>query len=414
VHQLKTAKIINDPVYGFITINNALILQLIDHPWFQRLRRIKQLGMSNMVYPGATHNRFNHAIGAMYLMQQAVINLRSKGVEISEEESEAVQIAILLHDIGHGPFSHSLEYHLTGVSHELLSNLIMEKLNLLFEGKLSLAIQIFTNQYERKFLHQLVSSQLDMDRLDYLRRDSFYTGVSEGVIGVNRIIKMLNVADDNVVIESKGIYSVEKFLISRRLMYWQVYMHKTTVATELLLGFILSRAKELVRAGEQLFATPSFNYFLLNPVQKENFKQDQVCINHFLQLDDFDITTSIKVWCNHPDMVLSELSKALLNRKLFKIKIEKNDFSEAYLNDLKSKVLSVEGINDQNIQYFFHKGTLTNSAYVADNQGIKVLFKEGEVKPLDEVTDNESLLPLSKPVVKHFVIYPKKALEIAK
>ncbi|MGY6561586.1 MAG: HD domain-containing protein [Luteibaculaceae bacterium] len=401
-------KIINDPVYGFISINHPEVLQIIDHPWFQRLRRIKQLGMSHMVYPGACHNRFAHAIGATHLMQQAVIVLRQKGVEITSDEEKAAQLAILLHDIGHGPFSHSLEYHLTGVSHEFLSKLIMQKLNDLYGGILTNAIAIFENSYQKKFLHQLVSSQLDMDRLDYLRRDSFYTGVSEGIVGVNRIIKMLNVANDELVIEEKGIYSVEKFLVSRRLMYWQAYMHKTTVATEFLLGAILSRAKQLTQSGQALFATPSFHYFLQNEVTKEHFKENQICIEHFLSLDDVDVLASIKVWCNHSDFVLAKLCNAILNRKLFKIKIEANPIDESLVDKAKQKTLGLAGVTEENINFFFSTSTLSNSAYVPNHQALKILCKDGSVKPISEVADNESLQPLSKPVVKHYIIYPKE------
>jgi HD superfamily phosphohydrolase len=401
-------KIINDPVYGFISIKGVTVLSVIDHPWFQRLRRIKQLGMSHMVYPGACHNRFAHAVGAMHLMQQAITNLRQKEVEITEDEAQGVQLAILLHDIGHGPFSHSLEYHLTGVSHEYLSKLIMHKLNKKLDGKLDIAIKIFTNQYHKKFLHQLVSSQLDMDRLDYLRRDSFYTGVSEGIIGVNRIIKMLNVAEDEIVVEEKGIYSVEKFLVSRRLMYWQAYMHKTTVSTEFLLGAILSRAKYLTQQGQSLFATPSFKYFLENKVTTHNFDESEECINHFLQLDDVDVLTSIKVWVNHNDTVLSTLSHALLNRQLFKIKIDKKPFEDSFIENVKEKVLSLNFVDKENIDYFFSQGTLSNSAYVPNHQALKILFKDGSIKPINEVSDNESLSPISKPVIKHYLIYPKE------
>jgi HD superfamily phosphohydrolase len=322
-------KIINDPVFGFINIRSELVFDLIEHPYFQRLRRIKQLGLSCMVYPGANHTRFEHALGALHLMRSALAILKLKGQEISDEEADAVSVAILLHDIGHGPFSHVLEYTLVpDVPHERISLLLMEELNRQFGGKLELAIRIFTDRYHRHFLHQLVSSQLDMDRLDYLSRDSFFSGVSEGVISAERIIKMLNVKNDELVVEYKGIYSVENFLIARRLMYWQVYLHKTVLSAEYLLINVLTRARELALAGTDLFATPVLKAFLQNGIVLDDFIFNRPIdgrdtLELFTQLDDNDIIASIKEWQNHPDIVLSYLARCIINRRLYKIKISK-------------------------------------------------------------------------------------------
>ncbi|MFN5920755.1 MAG: HD domain-containing protein, partial [Bacteroidota bacterium] len=323
-------KIINDPVYGFVTIHSPLIYDIIEHPSFQRLRRIKQLGLSALVYPGAQHTRFQHVIGAMSLTRQAIDILRSKGIDISDEEAEAVCLATLLHDIGHGPYSHTLEHVIiNNVSHEAISLAFMEALNREYSGKLALAIQIFKDEYPRRFLHQLVSGQLDMDRLDYLRRDSFYTGVQEGVIGHDRIINMLNVHEGELVIEEKGIYSIEKFLIARRLMYWQVYLHKTVIAAEAVLVKTLERATELVRNGKHLFATPAFSYFLQNRVTEHEFLNNPHLLERYSQLDDFDIFTSIKVWTTDDDPVLSRLCKQLTQRNLPAIEISNEPFDSA-------------------------------------------------------------------------------------
>ncbi|HEY0896678.1 MAG TPA: HD domain-containing protein, partial [Sphingobacteriaceae bacterium] len=315
-------KIINDPVYGFITIPTDLIYDLIEHPYFQRLRYIKQLGMTHLVYPGALHTRFHHALGAMHLMKLAIETLRSKGHEITAEEEEAASIAILLHDIGHGPFSHALEHTIvTGIAHEHISTLLMDKLNHQFGGRLELALEIFNKRYYKSFLHQLVSGQLDLDRMDYLNRDSFFTGVSEGVISSDRIIKMLDAAGGQLVIEEKGIYSIEKFLIARRLMYWQVYLHKTVIGAEQMLVKILERAKELAVGGKRLFATPCFGHFLNHSVTREEFMGDPEHLKHFSALDDHDIFTSIKVWANDDDLILSRLCRQLIRRDLYKVEI---------------------------------------------------------------------------------------------
>src|SRR5512133_382460 len=330
-------KIINDPVHGFINIPFDIILDLIEHPYFQRLQRIRQLGLTSMVYPGATHSRFQHALGAIHLMGQAISNIQSKGHEITEEEAEAVTIAILLHDIGHGPFSHTLEETIAeGIHHEILSGLFMEELDREFQGGLRMAIRIFRNEYPKKFLHQLVSSQLDMDRLDYLRRDSFFTGVTEGVIGSDRIIKMLNVVNDNLVVEAKGIYSIEKFLIARRLMYWQVYLHKTVLSAEKLMLMILKRAKELAGAKQNLFCTPSLAWFLYEfpsglSVNRMDPEIRTQLVSQFAQLDDNDIMASAKVWASHPDKLLSILCSKLVDRNLNRIKMQNEPLDEEFV-----------------------------------------------------------------------------------
>ncbi|HEX4887624.1 MAG TPA: HD domain-containing protein, partial [Luteibaculaceae bacterium] len=330
-------KIINDPVHGFIALPSKVIVDMVEHPFFQRLRRIKQLGLTHMVYPGALHTRFHHVLGAMHLMNEALDVLSAKGEIITPEEKQGALLAILLHDIGHGPFSHALENTLvTGVHHEQLSELFMDLLNKEFNGALSLGISIFKNQYPKKFLHQLVSSQLDMDRLDYLSRDSFYTGVSEGVISAERIIKMLAVVNDELVVEEKGVYSIEKFIVARRLMYWQVYLHKTVVSAEFLLVNILKRAKELAKRGEVLFASPALQRFLYHDYEWRHFEQDPTLLTDFAQLDDFDIMTSVKVWQSNSDKVLAELCHRMVNRQLFKIVIQKEPFQENKLIQLKS------------------------------------------------------------------------------
>ncbi|MBL7943605.1 MAG: HD domain-containing protein, partial [Flavobacteriales bacterium] len=308
-HSLKhKRKIINDPVYGFITIRHPQVLLLIDHPWFQRLRRIAQLGLSHLVYPGALHNRFQHAIGAMHLMQSAIDELRHKGIAISNEEELGLLTAVLLHDIGHGPFSHALEFTLVpGLHHERISSLMMERLNAESGGKLEVALRIFSDTHPKKFLHQLVSSQLDMDRLDYLARDSFFSGVVEGQVGSERILKMLDVVDDQLVVEEKGIYSIEKFIVARRFMYWQVYLHHAVLSAEFMLVSVLRRARTLARNGVDLFATPALGFFLINDVNDENFKSNDHALQHYSALDDFDITASLKVWQSHSDKVLSTL-----------------------------------------------------------------------------------------------------------
>jgi HD superfamily phosphohydrolase len=410
--QLNKKKIINDPVFGFINLQSETVFDLLEHPFFQRLRRIKQLGMSYLVFPGANHTRFEHALGATYLMRQAIAILRLKGHQISEEEAEAVTIAILLHDIGHAPFSHVLENSLVNISHEQISLLLMQELNREFGNKLELAIRIFANRYEKHFLHQLVASQLDMDRLDYLSRDSFFTGVAEGTIGIDRIIKMLNVHDDNLVVDAKGIYSIEKFLISRRLMYWQVYLHKTVVAAEFLLINILKRARELLAGGTKLYATPTLSVFLENNFHSEDFHQNvevkgKPVLNWYTRLDDNDILISIKEWQDHPDPVLSTLAKCLTNRKLLRIRLSDKPLSrkaeEEYLKLIREKIIA----DEQMAKYFLITGTITNSAYNKRDENIYVLNKDNTIQELNDASDI-NLSALSKAVRKYFVCYPKE------
>jgi HD superfamily phosphohydrolase len=408
--QFNKRKIINDPVYGFVTIPSELIYDLIEHPYFQRLRRIKQLGLSNWVYPGAIHTRFQHVIGAMSLTAQAVDLLRWKGIAISEAEKDAVCASVLLHDMGHGPYSHTLEQVLINdLHHEEISLAFMRLLNTEMGGRLEMAISIFTNQYPRKFLHQLVSSQLDMDRLDYLRRDSFYTGVQEGVIGHDRIINMLNVVNDEMVIDEKGIYSIEKFLIARRLMYWQVYLHKTVIAAESLLVKIMQRAVKLASAGIGLFATPAFALFLNQRPSANQFFADSRFLTMYSQLDDYDIFTSVKVWCNHEDIVLSTLCKQLVNRDLPKIEIQSDAFGSAAIQLHKERVALQLNISVEEASYFVYSDSVMNKAYSPDGFTIKVLFRNGEVKDIADASDQYNISALTKPVTKYFLCYPKKA-----
>lgn len=401
-------KIINDPLYGFLTIPYGWLFDLIEHPYFQRLRRIKQLGMSHLVYPGALHTRYHHALGALKLTLEAIENLRFKDVEITDAEAEATCAAILLHDIGHGPFSHALEEAIVkGVHHEEISLLFMQRLNEEFDGKLTLAIEVFKGTYHKGFLHQLVSSQLDMDRMDYLMRDSFYTGVSEGVIGADRIIKMLNVANGSLVVEEKGIYSIEKFLVARRLMYWQVYLHKTVVAAEIQLLLLLKRSKELVMKGEQLFATPAFNHFLTQNITSENFFEDKNNLEQYALLDDFDITASVKVWMQHPDETLAYLSKSLINRRLPKIIFQNTAFSAEEIDKVKEEVKIRKNIKDSEINYYVFSGSVHNNAYSGTQVSINILQKDGNVNDVGRVSDNYSISSMSRDVEKFYLCYPK-------
>jgi HD superfamily phosphohydrolase len=399
-------KIINDPVHGFITIPHELIYDLIEHPYFQRLRRIKQLGLSHLVYPGANHTRFHHALGAMHLMVKAIDVLRNKGVEISDEERLGAIAAILLHDVGHGPFSHTLEHSLLEkVHHEEMSLLFMEELNKQFNGQLSLAIEIFSNRYTKKFLHQLVSGQLDMDRLDYLQRDSYFTGVEEGVIGSERIIKMLDVVDGNLVVEEKGIYSIENFIGARRIMYWQVYMHKTVVASEYMLTSILRRAKFLYQQGKDLFASPSLKVFLQNEITLNDFKKNPEQLRHFSMIDDNDIITSIKVWQTDDDVILSRLCSMILSRKLFKTEISKTEFSAEKINELKQKIADTLQINLEDTGYFAISEILVNSAYDEKDKQILILSRKGGTQDIVAASDNLNILALTKPVEKYCFCY---------
>ena len=403
-------KIINDPVYGFIGIPYDIVFDIIEHPYFQRLRRIRQLGLTYFVYPGANHTRFQHAIGAMHLMGMAIEIIRSKGHEITNEEAEAVTIAILLHDIGHGPFSHGLENSIIeGITHEEISLLYMQRLNVFFSGRLDLAIKIFSNDYPKKFLHQLVASQLDMDRLDYLRRDSFFTGVTEGVVGSDRIIKMLNVKDDMLVIDIKGIYSIEKFLIARRLMYWQVYFHKTVIASEFLLIKTLQRARQLYLSGIKLFAPPALQFFLEKRITAVDFNKpgNPDVLEMFSKLDDNDIICAAKVWRDHPDKTLSILCNSLVNRKLFRIIIKNEEFSQSRIELVKSKVASFYGLNMEDTNYLVVCSEISNFAYNAQDDNIKILLKSGNIADITEVSELFNMSVLSRNVIKHFLCYPK-------
>ena len=406
-------KIVNDPVYGFININSSLVFDLVEHPWFQRLRRIRQLGLTNLVYPGAMHTRLQHALGAVYLMDEAISVIRAKGHEITDIEAEAVTIAILLHDIGHGPFSHALEFSLIeNHTHEDISEMLMDELNIEFGGQLSLALQVFKNKYHKKFLHQLVSGQLDMDRLDYLRRDSFFTGVIEGVVSSDRIIKMLNVVDDNLVVEAKGIYSIEKFLIARRLMYWQVYLHKTVLSAENMLVNILKRAKKLSLEGNELFATPALHFFLSQSFQNNDIKPSNKLRNqileNFVMLDDTDIISATKVWQSHNDKVLSTLCKYINNRVLYKIEMQNSAFTESRINELKEKGKKHFSLNDDEIKYFVFSDSISNHTYVPSDNRITILFNNGTISDISEASDILNISVLSKVVKKHFLCYPKE------
>lgn len=406
---LNKHKIINDPVYGFISIKTPLIFDLIEHPYFQRLRYIKQVGMGHLVYPGALHTRFHHALGVMHLMQLAIEHLQSKGQEISAEEAEAACIAILLHDIGHGPFSHALEHSLVkGIAHEKISRLFIDKLNLEFNGKLDLALQIFNNQYPKNFFFQLICGQLDLDRLDYLNRDSFFSGVTEGTVSSDRIIKLLNVKDGNLVVEEKGIYSVEKFLIARRLMYWQVYLHKTALAGEQLLVKILKRARELAHQGAELFASPALKHFLYQDIHGDEFSVDSDHLSFFAQLDDHDIMSAIKVWQQHTDLVLRTLCTFLISRKLYKVEISNEEPDAQRIKELKSNIISALGIKEEEVSYFIFTDTINNRAYNNAGSGsINILLKNGEIEDITVVSDTSSLEALSIVVTKYFLCYTK-------
>ncbi len=399
-------KIFNDPIYGFITIPNERIFNIIAHPYFQRLRRISQMGMSYLVYPGAHHTRFHHALGSLHLMQKAVDLLRFKGIEISIEEEEGLYIAILLHDIGHGPFSHAMEHSIVeGLSHERISLFIMEELNKEFNQSLTLGIEIFKGTYQRKFMNQLVSSQLDMDRLDYLKRDSFYTGVPEGNINSERIITMLNVVEDQLVVEEKGIYSVEKFLVARRLMYWQVYLHKTGVAAEQLLIRVLKRAKELINEGKTLDCSPAFSYFLQNKINGENF--DRGVLKTFSRLDDYDVISAMKTWLDHPDFVLRSLCEMLLNRQLLKVKFKKKPVPSLKIEKLIQRIQQEYNISEEEAQYFVFSGKVYNVAYSSGRDRIQLLHPNGKISDVAKASDQLNLKALSIPVTKYYICYPK-------
>ncbi|MBC2845004.1 HD domain-containing protein [Winogradskyella flava] len=402
-------KIFNDPIYGFITIPNSSIFDLIQHKYFQRLRRISQMGLSYLVYPGAHHTRFHHALGSMHLMQKAINVLRFKGVTISSDEENGLLIAILLHDIGHGPFSHAMEHSIVNdISHEEISLRFMEELNEEFNGSLTLAISIFRGEYERKFMCQLISSQLDMDRADYLKRDSFYTGVAEGNINSERLITMLNVIDDMLVVEEKGIYSVEKFLVARRFMYWQVYLHKTGVVAEQLLTRTLKRAKELVQLGESLKCSDSLLFFLNYEINKNSFKSET--LNVFSKLDDYDIVAAMKDWQYHDDFVLKNLCEMIINRDLLKIKVKNKPIKMSELARHANALMDRYDVSKIEADYFVFHGEITNQAYHSKKHHINILLKSGKIKDIAKVSDQLNLKALSKPVTKYYMCYPKKKM----
>jgi HD superfamily phosphohydrolase len=409
VSQINKLKIFNDPIYGFITIPNALIYDLIQHPYFQRLRRISQMGLSYLVYPGANHTRLHHALGCMHLMQKAVEVLRFKGVSISEAEENALYIAILLHDIGHGPFSHAMEKSIVeDVHHEAISLLFMNQLNEEFSGQLTLAIQVFKGEYHRKFMLQLISSQLDMDRMDYLKRDSFYSGVAEGNVNSERLIQMMNVVDDVLVIEEKGIYSVEKFLMSRRLMYWQVYLHKTSLVAELILTKVLKRAKELTLQGIQLSCSEPLLFFMQNRITIENF--DASTLDLFSQLDDFDIISALKSWQKHDDFILSSLSKMIINRDLPKIKVSAEQQLLDPIEPIRSKFALENDISILDTDYFIFEGKIKNQAYSKEAEPIRILKKDKTIEDVVDASDQLNIESLSKLVTKYYICYPKSLL----
>ena len=405
--QINKLKIFNDPIYGFITIPNALIYDLIQHPYFQRLRRISQMGLSYLVYPGANHTRFHHALGCMHLMQKAVDVLRFKGVSVSEEEENALYIAILLHDIGHGPFSHAMEKSIVeDVHHEAISLLFMNQLNEEFNGQLSLAIQVFKGEYHRKFMLQLISSQLDMDRMDYLKRDSFYSGVAEGNVNSERLIQMMNVVDDVLVIEEKGIYSVEKFLMSRRLMYWQAYLHKTSLVAELILTKVLKRAKELTLKGIELPCSEPLLFFMQNRIALEDF--DANTLDLFSQLDDFDIISALKSWQRQDDFILSSLSKMIINRDLPKIKVVTDKLLLDEIMPLQERFAAENNISVSDTNYFIFKGKIKNQAYSKEAEPIRILKKDRTIEDVVEASDQLNLKSLSKSVTKYYICFPKQ------
>jgi HD superfamily phosphohydrolase len=398
-------KIINDPVFGFINIPDESIYQVIKHPYFQRLNRIKQLGLASFIYPGAQHSRLSHSLGAMYLMNEAIAQLRLKGHSISREEGLGALASILMHDLGHGPFSHVLENTLVHIRHESISLLLMEKMNRELDGQLDTAIAIFKDTYPKKFLHQLVSGQLDVDRLDYLRRDSFFTGVTEGNIGSARIIKMLNIKDDRLVVEAKGIYSIENFLMARRLMYWQVYLHKTAIAAEKMLVNTLRRAKKLTEEGVELFASPSLRYFLQNTADETTFADDPQTLEYFTDLDDNDIWSALKVWAKHPDKVLSLLSEHLVNRRLFKIEIGQKPFDPAYTGEKVKNYAAQYGLSLEDAAYLISSDEVSTNMYNEADDSIDILYKDGACKDIAEASDMLNIQLLAKKIKKYYFCF---------
>lgn len=409
VSKTNKLKIFNDPIYGFISIPSELIYDLVQHRYFQRLRRISQMGLSYLVYPGAHHTRFHHALGCMHLMQKAVETLRQKGIKISTDEEQALYVAILLHDIGHGPFSHAMEHSIVNIHHEDISILFMNKLNQEFNGQLSLAIEIFKGNYHRNFLHQLISGQLDMDRMDYLKRDSFYSGVAEGNINSERLIQMLNVVDDNLVIDEKGIYSVEKFLVARRLMYWQAYLHKTSIVAEQMLMKALQRAKELTETGMTLPCGSAFSFFLENKIDQTNFNDN--VLEKFSKLDDYDLVSALKEWQNSDDYVLSRLSQMILNRDLLKIEISTEKISKDRITELQNLYAQKENITNKESKYFVFKGKISNKAYDKKSEPILILDKNSSTTDLISASDKSYLKSLTEEVSKYYICYPKAMRE---
>lgn len=405
---MNDSKIINDPVFGFIKIPYGLLLDIVKHPLMQRLTRIKQLGLASMVYPGAQHTRFQHSIGALHLMSEAITSLSQKGIFIFDSEAEAVEAAILMHDIGHGPFSHVLEDTLiSGISHEDISLMMMEEINVEMNGNLNLALKIFKDEYPKKFLHQLISSQLDMDRLDYLRRDSFFTGVTEGNIGSARIIKMLDVVDDQLVVESKGIYSIENFLTSRRLMYWQVYLHKTAVASEKVLVNLLLRAKYLARLGKDIFAPPALRYFLYNDVDASFFNEHPEALKWYERLDDNDIWSSVKVWMDNEDTILSMLSRDLIERHTFKVEVYEEPVSDEKISEIKSSLAGHFNIPLADADFLISLNTVQKDMYDMNDDHISILFKDGTCKDITDASDILNIALLSKKIRKYYLCYQR-------
>ena len=405
---MQSAKIINDPVFGFIRVPRGLLLDIVRPPAFYRLSRIKQLGGANIVYPGAQHTRFQHSLGAFHLMGKAILSLQQKGHFIFDSEAEAVQAAILLHDIGHGPFSHVLEHTLiSGVSHEDISLMVMEQMNEEFRGQLSLAIKIFKDEYPKRFLHQLISSQLDMDRLDYLKRDAFFTGVNEANIGSSRIIDMLDVADDQLVVDKKGIYSIENYLVSRRLMYWQVYLHKTSVAAEHVMINALLRAKQLARQGLELFASPALHFFLYNDIDRQAFLHQPECLQHYLTLDDNDIWSAMKVWCNHSDPILSLLSRDFINRNIFKVEMSDQPVSEDSKQEKLKELAQRHHISQDDARYLISCIEVGKDMYSLDDDQIEIRFNDGTTHNITEASDMLSTSLAAKKVRKHYFCYQR-------
>ena len=398
-------KIINDPVYGFLRFPEEEVMHIIAHPWFQRLRHIKQMGMAHLVYPGAVHTRMHHSLGACHLMQEAIEVLKSKGVQFSAEECVGARLAILLHDVGHGPYSHALEHSLvTGISHEQISRLIMERINEETSGMLDTALQIFNHDYPRRYLHQLVSSQLDMDRMDYLNRDSYFTGVSEGVIGYDRILQMLTVIDDELMVEQKGVHSVEKFIIARRLMYWQVYLHKTVLGAEMLIINILKRAREIARAGLGLFATPALRHFLYKDVSAAQFEEEPEHLDAFCALDDADITAAIKVWQHCEDKILARLCVMLVERRLYKVQLSSLPL-DVELEQARAHASELTGLTDDRLDYFAFGGTTSNNTYSTTDERIQLAMKDGTIRDISEVEDPLVSQALARPVLKNYICY---------